>query len=540
MKNLAELVCDRVCRRPEARFGMAGESTPTLGAAAGRALGAVEALEGAGAGYGRRVALIGTTSDAYLTAWLALVLAGAEVALVNPDYPDELLAEMLEQLTPDAVVWAGREVAASVAPGAMHLDAGRIDRGVLVGPGDESVFTTAQPEPDRPAGLEGLADAPGLGREQFDVAGWMHTSGTTGVPKFCEQTHEYFLRLGRFIADSMCLSEADTVLAPLPMFHINPLGYGVVGGLTGGAEVLGLERFSARRFWPLVRQTEATVLILHAPPVEILKRATSAADAAGHRVSRVFFADADFLEAFDIPLGFSAYGSTEAGGLSHIWAWRRGEQPELAEGMSRYGGRSRHEVQWRVRPAALAPAAAPSNRTEAGELPEQETGEIEVRADRAGVLFSGYRRADGLAEPFDEDGWFATGDLGRIDEAGNLVFIERASESIRVKGEFVPIGYVEQRFASVDGIDDVAVWRRSSDLVDDEIVLYVTGTAIPSEQIRAVSNGLPRFMRPAAAARVVEIPRDSGVGKVRRRLLADATVLEWADLDGATTQGQQP
>ena len=308
----------------------------------------------------------------------------------------------------------------------------------------------------------------------------------------------------------MCLSEADTVLAPLPMFHINPLGYGVVGGLTGGAEVLGLERFSASGFWPLVRDTGSTVLILHAPPVEILKRATTADDATGHRVSRVFFADPDFLEKFGVPLGFSAYGSTEAGGLCHIWAWRRGERPALAEGMSRYGGRARHEVQWRV----------------------DSDGEIQVLADRPGVLFSGYRRADGLAQPFDADGWFATGDLGRIDDAGNLVFIERRSESIRVKGEFVPIGYVEQRFSSVDGIEDVAVWRRDSNLVDDEIVLYMTGPSIPTDAILATSADLPSFMRPSEVARVGDIPRDSGVGKVRRRLLGGVSVLEWADLKG--------
>ena len=488
MRNLGELVVDRVRRQPGARFGMAGESTPTLGQAVGRARDAVGALEEAGAGFGRRVALIGTTSDSYLTAWLALVLAGAEVALVNPDYPDELLAEMLEQLSPDAVVWSGRKAAESVAPDAAHLDAAHLDAG---GPASAA-----------------LADAPGLRRGRFDVAGWMHTSGTTGLPKFCEQTHEYFLRLGRFVADSMCFSEADTVLAPLPMFHINPLGYGVIGGLTGGTEVLGLERFSASGFWPLVRDTGATVLILHAPPVEILKRATGTADAAGHRVSRVFFADPDFLETFDVPLGFSAYGSTEAGGLCHIWAWRRGERPDHPEGMSRYGGRARHEVQWRV----------------------DSDGEIKVRADRVGVLFSGYRRADGLVQPFDDDGWFATGDLGRVDDAGNLVFIERASESIRVKGEFVPIGYVEQRFSSVDGITDVAVWRRNSELVDDEIVLFLVGPSIPTEAIAAVSRQLPPFMQPAAAARLAEIPRDSGVGKVRRRLLDDATVLEWADL----------
>ena len=504
MKNLAELVCDRVQCRPGARFGMAGGITPTLEQAAGLAMGAAGALEVEGAGRGRRVALIGTTSNSYLTAWLALVLAGAEVAMVNPDYPDELLAEMLAQLAPDAVVWVGRKISASVAPDAAHLDASSLDRGLLRrGLAPESEMRLS-------AGLGGLASAPGLARERFDVAGWMHTSGTTGVPKFCEQTHEYFLRLGRFIADSMCFSEADTVLAPLPMFHINPLGYGVVGGLTGGAEVLGLERFSASGFWPLVRDTGSTVLILHAPPVEILKRATTADDATGHRVSRVFFADPDFLEKFGVPLGFSAYGSTEAGGLCHIWAWRRGEPPALAEGMSRYGGRARHEVQWRV----------------------DSDGEILVRADRPGVLFSGYRRADGLAQPFDADGWFATGDLGRVDDAGNLVFIERRSESIRVKGEFVPIGYVEQRFSSVDGIGDVAVWRRDSDLVDDEIVLYMTGPSIPTDAILATSADLPSFMRPSEVARVGDIPRDSGVGKVRRRLLGGVSVLERADLKG--------
>ena len=525
MKNLAELVCDRVQCRPGARFGMAGGITPTLEQAAGLAMGAAGALEVEGAGRGRRVALIGTTSNSYLTAWLALVLAGAEVAMVNPDYPDELLAEMLAQLAPDAVVWVGRKISASVAPDAAHLDASSLDRGLLRrGLAPESEMRLS-------AGLGGLASAPGLARERFDVAGWMHTSGTTGVPKFCEQTHEYFLRLGRFIADSMCLSEADTVLAPLPMFHINPLGYGVVGGLTGGAEVLGLRRFSASGFWPLVRDTSTTVLILHEPPVEILKRTTSAADAAGHRVSRVFFADPDFLETFDVPLGFSAYGSTEAGGLCHIWAWRRGERPGLAEGMSRYGGRARHDVQWRVSgTAGTAGTAAGEIEVRAEGQDGAAAGEIEVRADRPGVLFSGYRLHDGLAQPFDDAGWFATGDLGRVDDAGNLVFVERASESIRVKGEFVPIGHVEQRFSSVDGIDDLAVWRRSSDLVDDEIVLYVTGNAIPTEGIRAVSEGLPAFMRPAAAARVAEIPRDSGAGKVRRRLLADATVLEWTNL----------
>ena len=117
------------------------------------------------------------------------------------------------------------------------------------------------------------------------------------------------------------------------------------------------------------------------------------------------------------------------------------------------------------------------------------------------------------------------------------MFIERRSESIRVKGEFVPIGYVEQRFAAVEGINDAAVWRRDSDLVDDEIVLYMTGESIPTDAIRAASAELPAFMRPSEVARVADIPRDSGVGKVRRRLLGDVAVLDRADLQAARRKG---
>jgi carnitine-CoA ligase len=489
--NLTELILDRAGRRPDARFGVA-DAPVTLADAVAHTRGIAAAFAGVGVTPGSRVAVVGETSTSYLLTWMALVFAGAEPALINPAYPADLLEEMMADLEPAAVVWLHREPDGTVAGSVPHLDASDVaaDRLVLVGAG--------------PVVGSGEADLPGLARQPLDVAGYMHTSGTTGVPKFCIQTHEYFLRLGRFIADSMGLSPVDTVLAPLPMFHINPLGYGVVGGLTGGAEVLGTRRFTARGFWPLVKELGVTVMFLHAPPVEILKRATTAADAEGHRVTRVFFADREFLETFHIPLGFSAYGSTEAGGLSHIWTWRMGDRADIAEGMSRYGGHARHDVDWAV----------------------LDDGEIVVRSERDGVLFSGYRKRDEVVAPIADDGWFHTGDLGRTDAAGSLIFIERRAESIRVKGEYVPIGFVEQQFASLDGVDDVAIWRRKSEVVDDEIVLYLVADEVPLEAIRTVSADLPGFMRPTWVARMAALPRDTGVGKVRRRLLDDSDALE--------------
>ncbi|MGV3758467.1 MAG: class I adenylate-forming enzyme family protein [Actinomycetota bacterium] len=494
MKNLAQLLADRRERGPERRIGLIDHHEP-FAELYDRAAGTATVLPEAGLSVGSRVAVIGTNSRDYLQAWMALQLAGVEAALLNPTYPPRLLGEMLDDLEPDAVLWVGPEPQPDVRPQVRHLDLRGVTDGVLQIDGARSEISPSGP---------GAGVLPRLDRAPGDVAGYMHTSGTTGTPKFCRQTHEYFLRLGRFIADSMLLSPADTVFAPLPLFHINPLGYGVIGGLVAGADVLSAARFSASRFWPDVREAGATALILHAPPVEILKRATTPADAAGHQVRVVFFADREFLEDFDIPAGVSAYGSTEAGGLCHTWIWRRGDVADLPEGMSRYGGKSRHEVEWRV----------------------TEDGEIEVRATRPNVLFDGYWKRGELRKPFDEEGWFATGDLGRVDEDGNLVFIERRAESIRVKGEFVPIGFVEDHFSKVRGVGDVAVWRQANEMVDDDVALFVTGEDLDLAEIRAAREALPAFMRPAVLVRVPTIPRDDGVGKIRRRQLGDVPALE--------------
>ena len=493
--NLAQLLLSAAELRPDARFGVA-EDPWTLARAVESSGSAAAALCVGGVEPGVRVALIGQNSMSYLLAWMALHMLGAEVALINPAYPVELLQPMLNDLEPQAIVWSDRMPEPDAAPKVAHLDATELAAGRLGADGGDIIVSTMS------------RIAPGAERRPLDIAGYMHTSGTTGAPKFCAQTNRYFLRLGRFIADSLCLSPVDTVLAPMPMFHINPMGYGVIGALTGQADLLTVPRFSASRFWPTALAVQATVLVLHAPPVEILKRATRPEDAAGHQIRAVFYADEEFLTRFNLPVGISCYGSTEAGGLTHTWTWRRGESPGIAEGISRYGGRSRSDVTWTV----------------------DETGEILVRELVDGVLFSGYRRGAILDDSLDDEGWFHTGDLGRIDDLGNLIFIERRSESIRVKGEFVPIAFLEQHFAAIEAIHEAAVWRRESALLDHELLLFVVGDRLPLDDIRRVAQRLPSFMRPAAVIRIPSMPRDEGVGKLRRRDLMNVVALEEAAL----------
>jgi carnitine-CoA ligase len=492
MRNLSELIVNQMERRPELLMGVP-ETKLRLEVAARRAAGVARSLGAAGLEPGARVAVIAHTSTEYLVFWLACQMAGVAPALINPSYPVELLHAMLGDLDPAAVAtWNGEEAYGSPA---LSIGFGGIAEGTMTVAGRR--HTTPPADPGTTLGLE---------RAELDCAGYMHTSGTTGRPKFCSQSHRYFLRLARYVADLLGIGPDDRVIAPLPMFHINPMGYGFVGSLYAGANITALERFRPEEFWPIVVGERSTAMLLHAPPVQVLKQRTTPSDAAGHSCRVVFYADKDFIEQFRVPLAVSAYGSTEAGGLIHHRLWRKGDRvPEdVPEGMGCLTGSARSDVDWMI----------------------SDDGEILVRGAEPGVLFSGYWRAGRLDQAIGANGWYATGDVGRRAYR-ELVFMHRRSESIRVRGEYVPIEYVEQYLArEVHGVD-IALWKRELASVADEMpVLYVASDVLPIEDLRRAITGLPRFMRPVEILRVTEIPRDEGAGKVRRRLLKDSEILE--------------
>ena len=489
MVNLAQLIRTAASDNPDARFG-SFEQQDRLEGVLRRAEKTAENLQAAGLGRGDIVAIIGTNSASYIVAWMACQLSGIQTALINPGYPDAFLSTMLDDIAPRAILWVSRE------PGSI------LDRALPQF--DVSHAWAGEIETLREARASPANDCDGADCEEAEIAAYLHTSGTSGNPKFCALSHGYFLQLGRYFSDVMAFTKYDTVFNPLPLFHINPMGNGVVGALSGSAGFLTTEKFTTDAFWPAVKRHDVTALILHAPPVSMLMARTTDDDARGHSVRVGFACTPPFLRKFGVPLGVGGYGSTEAGGFCHSWKFRPGDTDFPDEGALHLAGQSRHDLDWKI----------------------GDGGEILVREKVPNVLLSGYARQGEIAPASGADGWFHTGDRGRLDATGNLIFIERISESIRVNAEYVPIDFVEGRLKGVPSLDDFALWRLDSTTRGHEPVIYTVSNTVVQDDVRAAIADLPRYMHPVKVIRIAEIPRDSGVGKVRRRLLAEQPVLD--------------
>ncbi len=148
--------------------------------------------------------------------------------------------------------------------------------------------------------------------------------------------------------------------------------------------------------------------------------------------------------------------------------------------------------------------------------PGEDPGEIQVSGPN---LFDGYW-PDGAEAPV--EGWFATGDVGYLDEDGDLFLVDRLKEMVIVSGFNVYPSEIEEVIAAVDGVREVAVIGVSDELTGEAVVAYLrpvedTG---PSEDLiaevqAACEAGLARFKWPSRIEVVSDLPR-TVTGKVAK------------------------
>jgi len=497
--NLAAAFLERLARDP-GRVLLEGDGgVHSRGAVARRARRVAAALEAAGVRPGDRVVL-SLRKNAWLPAChVGALAAGAIVTPVDPAHPDAALAGLLRRAEPVLGL----------------ADAALAARGLRFAPG----LRWWCPGEDPPAGAEHLADegplAPGaVPRGADDPALLVFTSGTTGTPKGVPLSHGNVASNLDALARVWEWSEEDRLLHVLPVFHLHGLGVALYGSLRVGGVLILHERFDAERV--LREAGPAGVTLLMAVPT-ILHRLVKAAPAHG----------AGALAGLRAVISGSA---PLAPALFERFRQCFGLEPLERYGMSETLMNASNPLRGVRKPGSVGPPLAgveielrdPRSGASAGRGP----GEVWVRGPN---VFRGYWRDPEASAAAFADGWFRTGDLGRLDEDGYLFLVGRAKELIVTGGYNVSPAAVEQALGAEGDprIAELAVAGVPDPDLGERVVAFAVAAA-PGEwpaietALRARAEAsLPRYARPRAYVRVERLPRNA-LGKLERSRLRDA------------------
>lgn len=392
------------------------ETAAVYGIAAGEityadAAGIVDALiaryRAAGYGRGHRIGLRLENRPAMLLHFFALNALGVSIVPVNPD----LRAAELDYL----VTHSNMALAVDAAIGRANLPLVPV-----IGPDD------VPPPAPPPAGAVG------------DEAALLYTSGTTGLPKGCVLSNDYFHTAGRWYVGmgGYCTLHpgADRMLTPLPLFHMNALAASTMAMLTTGGCLIVLDRFHPTTWWDSVARAGATIVhylgvmpaILMAGPATDAERAHQVRFGFGAGVDRRLHALAE--QRFSFPL-VEGWAMTETGCSVGINA---NLEPRNI-GQSCFGKPGPH-VGWRI----VA--------DDGSDAPVDTPGELLVRHagpdPRAGFFTEYLKDPDATATAW-ADGWFHTGDVVRRDADGLFYFVDRKKNVIRRSGENIAAVEVE-------------------------------------------------------------------------------------------------
>jgi acyl-CoA synthetase (AMP-forming)/AMP-acid ligase II len=401
---------------------------------------------------GHRVGLMLENRPAMFFHWLALNSLGVSAVPLNPDWRE---AEL------EYVVGHSEMVAAIVPP--TRVDevvraANRIGHRLSVGTEDMLGAVV-----DSPATVVAAVAA-----DANTECALLYTSGTTGRPKGCVLTNEYFLWSGTWYAGigGLCQLQqgAERLITPLPMTHMNAMACSTMVMLLTGGCIIPLDRFHPRTWWASVRQSQATVLhYLGVMPAMLLGSEPSPSDKE-HRIRFGFGAGvsprlhATFEERFGFPL-IEAWAMTETGCAAAIIASHEPRKIGTA-----CFGRPSSKVNCRV-VTADGNAASPG---EHGELWVRSSGDRPLRG-----FFREYLKDPEATAQAWQGGYFHTGDIVFVDTDGDFHFVDRKKNVIRRSGENISAVEVEGVLLQHPCIASVGVAAVPDEIRGDEVMACV-------------------------------------------------------------------
>ena len=412
----------------------------------------VATYRAAGYGHGHRAGLLLENRPAFFLHWLALNAVGVSAVPINAD----LRSAELEYVTGHSEICVAITLAERA--GDLRAAANKVGRQLVIAtPETMAGLARAPSVPPR-------SDAPNRGTE----CGLLYTSGTTGRPKGCVLTNEYYLFAGECYngIGGMCTVRLgkERLITPLPMVHMNAMACSTMAMILAGGCVIPLDRFHPGTWWSSVRESRASIVHYLGVMPSMLMSAKPSADDGEHHVRFGFGAGVDkrlhapFEARFGFPL-LEAWAMTETGMGAVIIANR-----EPRHVGSACFGRPEADVEARVVDDA------------GGDVAPDTPGELLVRAagsnPRRGFFKEYLKDPEATSEAWAGE-WFHTGDVVTRDSAGYFRFVDRKKNVIRRSGENIAAVEVESVLRQHPLVRQVAVAATPDPVRGDEVLACV-------------------------------------------------------------------
>lgn len=337
-----------------------------------------------------------------------------------------------------------------------------------------------------------------------DLAMLMYTSGSTGFPKGVMLTHHNLESSMRQGAEVWPSTEADRYLITVPLNHI----FGVLGyheSCFFGSSMLLLPRFNAEKALDYIRDFKITVAFFVPTMIAMMLEQYDDEVHSMKSIKRMISAGSPLaeetllsaMERFGVKI-YHGYGLTEAG-------------PTV----------SRQREDTPLKPGSVGPPIPGLELQLVDEqgnpVPRGEEGEIICRGP--GVMKRYWNRPEATAETLRE-GWLYTGDLGRLDEDGELFIVGRKKDLIIKGGENIDPGVSENLLLKHPAILEAAVVGMPDAKYGEEVaaavVLKAGKTVSESDLLDYMAKHLHHFVTPKKILILDELPK-TGVGKILKR-----------------------
>ena len=347
-------------------------------------------------------------------------------------------------------------------------------------------------------------------KKSDDLAAILYTSGTTGRSKGAMLSHGNMLSNALVLKDYWGWKPGDVLIHALPIFHVHGLFVALHGALINGSKMIWCAKFDPK--FVVGKMPEATVF-MGVPTLYVRLLSEPGLDKKAVKNMRLFVAGSAplLIETFNEWQNRTGHTILERYGMSET-AMLTSNPYDMSQGERRGGtvGFALPGVSLRVQGDDDKP------------LGIDEIGGIQVKGPN---VFKGYwRMPEKTKEEFTADGFFKTGDVGKIDQRGYITIVGRSKDLIISGGYNVYPAEIEGYINDLPGVAEsalIGVPHPDFGEVGVAVVIAKPGVSLKADSIIAVlKSKLANFKIPKQCFVVPELPRNT-MGKVQKNLLRE-------------------